>query len=935
MAQLPLIRERSVDPSGQTPGYQRVQYDPQAFGAGIGRALGQTGETLSAVAEIERGLQDQVKANDALNWTQQAEDELRSVMYDPRDGMIAQSGGNAMGVGQMTAAHTEAIRKKYMDKIEDPQVKTAFERVWARSAEQAKDTAARHELTQSSVYRVETSKAVLAGSITDAYNAFNDEKAISKAIEDAHTAIDVNSEGVPPEGLALAKAEATSTVHLAALSRWATEDPHKALAYYEKHKDKFSGKDHVTATSFIESARQDRRSDEHFARITGVGGATQQVYDAIIFAESRGDPTAESPTGASGLMQVQPDTARMVARQIQRLDVAELPDAELKALLKSDTELNKQLGQKYFDDQMTAFGGDIEAALVAYNAGPKAAKAFLAHNAGRRPLDRDYDVPGWKGIKNETEGYVQTVLGRLGIGDAPGSRMTRDNWTLRNFTPDQLMAPTEAGAWVNAQAANQLDLLADRMKAQFPGFEIKINEEHSFDPAKGTAGRRRGTSDPGDNPHVKNSQHLHGTAFDVQVQGWNDVQKAAFLAQARALGFGGIGFYGPDGHLHIDMGTPRTWGRVPEWARNAMLVPVAKGIQGGGPGQPGFGGTGGTGFTQGQQGSPYARPKAFDLPSALEAANAIIDPGERERTVSKIRVEHAKQEAAIEAQELATKQDAWNTVVAGGVKDLTAIQISQLEPSFVNSLYTYEENRAKGIFPMDYEAWSQFPTDPKVLSKLDVWTEWRNKLDNPHFERALELKRQAIESLRGDASATKALANMRTRQQIIEDSMLAIDDTPSKQTTAQLTRAVEERIIAEQDPEKPLTAEDIQDIVDKLLISDKEWGWTSPSAQGPAFGAEDPATFTAAGEWEDVDPTDQEVLVNQFRNLYGQDPDRERATDIYNRAFRVFLGATPEIPEDELPALDEALTRTYGRPPSEKDRQDAYRSYLLGFLGRR
>src|SRR5690606_34568142 len=109
-----------------------------------------------------------------------------------------------------------------------------------------------------------------------------------------------------------------------------------------------------------------------------------------------------------------------------------------------------------------------------------------------------------------------------------------------------------------------LDSVADRMYQRFPGFKIKINEETTGDPNQPTAGRRRGTSDPKDNPHVTNSQHVTGgTAFDVQIQGWSDEQKAAFLTEARQLGFSGVGFYGPGGHLHIDMGKERTWGVVP------------------------------------------------------------------------------------------------------------------------------------------------------------------------------------------------------------------------------------------------------------------------------------------------------------------------------------------------------------------------------------
>ena len=73
---------------------------------------------------------------------------------------------------------------------------------------------------------------------------------------------------------------------------------------------------------------------------------------------------------------------------------------------------------------------------------------------------------------------------------------------------------------------------------------------------------------------VKKSQHLKGTAFDIQIQGWSDDEKAAFVSEAESFGFKGFGFYGPNGHLHIDMGSDRTWGRVPYWARDGLKTPV-------------------------------------------------------------------------------------------------------------------------------------------------------------------------------------------------------------------------------------------------------------------------------------------------------------------------------------------------------------------------
>ena len=72
------------------------------------------------------------------------------------------------------------------------------------------------------------------------------------------------------------------------------------------------------------------------------------------------------------------------------------------------------------------------------------------------------------------------------------------------------------------------------------------------------------TVDPQKNQDVggaKNSQHMHGTALDLNVKGMSTEQKAALVDDALARGAKGIGWYN-DGSLHIDFreGQAAAWG---------------------------------------------------------------------------------------------------------------------------------------------------------------------------------------------------------------------------------------------------------------------------------------------------------------------------------------------------------------------------------------
>lgn len=86
-----------------------------------------------------------------------------------------------------------------------------------------------------------------------------------------------------------------------------------------------------------------------------------------------------------------------------------------------------------------------------------------------------------------------------------------------------------------------------------------------------------GHRDPEHNARVKgakNSQHIDGKAYDVDVAGMSIEQRKRLITQARSSGFRGIGVY--DNSLHFDVGGDRAWGpdrtsaSIPEWAKDVV-----------------------------------------------------------------------------------------------------------------------------------------------------------------------------------------------------------------------------------------------------------------------------------------------------------------------------------------------------------------------------
>ncbi len=128
---------------------------------------------------------------------------------------------------------------------------------------------------------------------------------------------------------------------------------------------------------------------------------------AIIRQESEFDARANSYVGAQGLMQLMPNTARLVAKNIS------VPYS--KTSLTRDPNYNIKLGTYYFNMLLEDYDGVFPFAIGAYNAGPNRIKAWLQRYGD--PNRGQINFVDWVELIRfeETRNYVQRVIENINV----------------------------------------------------------------------------------------------------------------------------------------------------------------------------------------------------------------------------------------------------------------------------------------------------------------------------------------------------------------------------------------------------------------------------------------------------------------------------------------------------------------------------------------
>ena len=498
------------------PSYPRVHVDDS-----IGQGLRALGGAISDIVDYTQARQKKKDAFDAALGLDRLNEQYNQALVEAERSAPADGSGLFQ---KYNAERVAPLGDAFLSTIKDPELKAEYQQRLGLLQEKWRNDAANREYGLGNKYSQD--------GIDNAWQS--------------------RSQGI-------AQNPAAAKEYIAEMERLIDTAPNLTAVQREEMKTKVrSG-----APAIVASALQQTDPEAlYFASGNGANSErlqflTRRLVPAVQAAENGPrDPRAVSKDGAIGLMQVTLGAAEDVAKKIGDKQFLRLDPAQRTEYL-MQPDVNMRYGAVYLDMMVGKYGGDVEAALIAYNAGSGNADKWL--EAGR-----DYAILP---RRRETEPYVQKVLANLGAAKLASGTAA---------APGKARIPVVTGTQPGRQPLDMSGLKPEvidrweRVQGAF-GRAVPIVSAYRDKARNNAAGGAKG------------SQHLHGNAIDVDVAGMTRAERVRLIETASAMGFTGIGVYANS--LHFDTGGRRAWGpshsfgSVPPWAYTAIAKHVAGKIE--------------------------------------------------------------------------------------------------------------------------------------------------------------------------------------------------------------------------------------------------------------------------------------------------------------------------------------------------------------------
>lgn len=468
---VPEIGAPSVGLSSSPTPEQHVTGTPEELGGGLAQGIGKVGEAgLGAGQDLaQTALRFQEFANAASG------DELNSKFIN---GMVAlghgdngfynKQGKDAVDAFPQFQQDLNSMREELATTAPNPVVRQQFDQDSRRMYGYQMLDAAQHRDQQQLKWFDSAANGAIQSSYNDAVTNYRDPVKLQAAeanIIQKQAEID-HRNGVDPGDTANVQAK-VSTLYKDVITRTFDSDPYAAQNLFYTNSSKMTAADQDAVAKMLKGPLKNVEYDGIAHGI--VSGAERAPkgdigswYQNGIIKTENTKSGVTSSEGAMGIGQITEGAGRQAA--------AELGIAYDKDRLLHDDAYNTQLGQQYFNDQLSRFNGNPAMAAAAYNWGAErvAALAAKAGNPGLGQISTQafidalpdgHKADGTYVPKDNVRKYVTDFMGRIG-GVSPGIVATSGD--VRDHMEDWLAEGRDAAQRLysdpNEQAAAELSI---------------------------------------------------------------------------------------------------------------------------------------------------------------------------------------------------------------------------------------------------------------------------------------------------------------------------------------------------------------------------------------------------------------------------------------------------------------------------------------------
>ena len=229
---------------------------PEAYGAGLGRAVETLGERVRKMAE-------DVEDTQTLEAFNAFKREAFEYHEDPDKGLLnTRLGNGAVGVYRDADAWMGNKAGEYEAHMPSARSAQNFRRMAEQYRMQRGERNSRFEADQIKAYRDGEADATIRLGLDEIAEQFDDDKAVEAARQHMMLALELKTRGMGTEARRATYEAMEGQISMIRLARMIQKDPVKAEAWFRDNKDSFSGADLARAEGAVERAAEIYRLQE-------------------------------------------------------------------------------------------------------------------------------------------------------------------------------------------------------------------------------------------------------------------------------------------------------------------------------------------------------------------------------------------------------------------------------------------------------------------------------------------------------------------------------------------------------------------------------------------------------------------------------------------------------------------------------------------------